>query len=1224
MDTKLDNDGPISSSGSMTEHLLWLGCVGVAYFVAHQIAFLFPDAKEILMAVWPAGGIGLAALLLSPRRFWPVIAAILFISGNAANLIEGRPWTASLGFMTANVLESLACAWLMFRICGAGISFGRVREVVALIAAAVLMNAGTSFIGAGTALLVSDAAFWEFWKTWWVADGLGILVVTPVIVSWATREERLRGVRWHCMAEQMSFLILWCALAWFSFSGKTVLNMHAPPPYFLATVLIWPAFRFGPRGTTFALLLLAGIVASGRAVTAGPLIWGGDDLVHRLLLGQLYVGVMGATGLLLAASYSEARSAADAARESHARLCALEDNLPDSVVFQALRDHDGSMRFLHISAGVERLNGLTAEEVLRNLAVIRDQIIQEDRSAVRAVEMTSAQDASVFRDVVRIRRPDGEIRWVQLSASPECLPDGRLLWNGIQTDITTLKRAEEALRESEANLRAVVNATDESVFLLEADGTLLMLNEVGAQRMGGSLEELLGYNLHSLLPPEVRQRRQPFIDQALATGRHVRFEDERNGRWMINHVHPILDAGGRVVRLAVFSRDITERKEAEEALRASHWRLESIIEGTRVGTWVWNVQTGETFFNAMWARLIGYTLDELAPTSIRTWERFTHPDDLRRSSELLQRHFAGEIPYYDCECRMKHRDGRWIWVHDRGRITTRTEDGEPLLMFGTHADISERKQAEDALLAESEFNRLVVENAGEGICVCQETGEFPYVGFTVWNECMTSMTGYTMDEINRLGWYQTLYQNPELRERAVSRMQRMRMGEDMQGEEWEITRADGQTRQLLITTRLYAGAEHEPYVLAVMTDITERKREEEEKRKLETQNWQLHKLESLGRMAGAIAHHFNNKLHTVMGSLELALDVSAQSEGAVEFLLEAMRASQQASEVSGLMLTYLGQSPSNRAPWDLSELCRQNLSMLRAVVPKSVVLESGLPSPGPVVKANVNQIQQIVSNLITNAWEACEDASGIVHLTVSQAGPSDIAEAHRFPVGSGAGYEAYACLEVADNGCGIAAKDIDRLFDPFFSNKFTGRGMGLAVVIGIVRTHEGLITVESTPGKGSRFRVYLPLASGEVPLPRKEEHEAVPITGGGLVLVVEDEEEVRELSAAMLNYLGFGVLSARDGVEAVEIFGQHTGQIRCVLCDVSMPRMDGWETLEALRRITPGIPVILASGYNEEQVLEGDHSELPQAFIRKPYLREQLREAMGKALGLARDDGGSV
>jgi len=256
--------------------------------------------------------------------------------------------------------------------------------------------------------------------------------------------------------------------------------------------------------------------------------------------------------------------------------------------------------------------------------------------------------------------------------------------------------------------------------------------------------------------------------------------------------------------------------------------------------------------------------------------------------------------------------------------------------------------------------------------------------------------------------------------------------------------------------------------------IIERKRTEAEKAELELQNLQLQKAESLGHMAGAIAHHFNNHLGVVIGNLELVMEDLPPGSGSANYLNAAMRAAENSARMSGQMLTYLGQTSGEFAPLDISETCLQSLPILRTTMPKHVILETTLPSPGPFIRANANQMQQVLTNLVTNAWESIGDCKGTIHLDVKTVSPEEIPPLHRFPGDWQPKGKVYACIEVTDEGCGIEQRDIEKVFDPFYSTKFTGRGMGLAVVLGIVRAHRGVITVESKSKRGSIFRVYFP------------------------------------------------------------------------------------------------------------------------------------------------------
>ncbi len=397
-------------------------------------------------------------------------------------------------------------------------------------------------------------------------------------------------------------------------------------------------------------------------------------------------------------------------------------------------------------------------------------------------------------------------------------------------------------------------------------------------------------------------------------------------------------------------------------------------------------------------------------------------------------------------------------------------------------------------------------------------------------------------------------------------------------------------------------------------DITERKRAEAERLRLEAENRLLQKAESLGRMAGAIAHHFNNQFGVVMGNLELALMDLAGDTGIRKNLNAAMQAARRSAEISGQMLTYLGQSTAKHQTLDLSDVCRQALSRLKDAMPEGIALKTDLLPSGPVVRAHVNDMQQVLTHLINNGWESIGHNAGTVTLRTRIIPAEEVSESHLLPIAWKPAAEVFACLEVKDTGSGILEDDLEKIFDPFFTTKFTGRGLGLPVVLGNVKTWGGAIGVESKKNNGSLFRVFLPLAGNEISMPSEKPSGAHRMGAGGNVLLVEDQETVRNMAEAMLEQMGFEVLAASSGAEAVELFQANPDKILCVMTDLRMPGMNGWETLAVLRKIRPHIPAILVSGCDEACAMTCNYSERPHVFLQKPYSMGDLQAAIDTAL----------
>ena len=401
--------------------------------------------------------------------------------------------------------------------------------------------------------------------------------------------------------------------------------------------------------------------------------------------------------------------------------------------------------------------------------------------------------------------------------------------------------------------------------------------------------------------------------------------------------------------------------------------------------------------------------------------------------------------------------------------------------------------------------------------------------------------------------------------------------------------------------------------IAVGFDITERREAEAHRLELEAKVQQAQKLESLGVLAGGIAHDFNNLLTGVMGHADFALRAMSPLAPAREDIAAIVKASERAADLCRQMLAYSGKGRFVVEVISIDEVVEEMSSLLHVSVAKTAILRFDLAPDLPPVEADVTQIRQIVMNLITNASEAIGDRTGTITIST---GATECDRAYldetktdvELPEGL------YVYLEVSDTGCGMDLETQRRVFDPFFTTKFTGRGLGMAAVLGIVRGHQGAIRVRSEPGKGTTFKVLLPASKGE-PQPSAGAPSDIQVwRGSGTVLLADDDENVRCLGQRVLEHAGFQVLTAEHGGEAVEAFREHADEIVCVLLDLTMPVMGGEDALRELRRIRTDVPVVLASGYNEDEVLSQFAGKGLSGFVQKPYVVQQLLSVLRRAL----------
>jgi len=470
---------------------------------------------------------------------------------------------------------------------------------------------------------------------------------------------------------------------------------------------------------------------------------------------------------------------------------------------------------------------------------------------------------------------------------------------------------------------------------------------------------------------------------------------------------------------------------------------------------------------------------------------------------------------------------------------------------------------------------------------------------------------YAREDLVGLHVTQISQEKPEAIEQNISRMI---AGEILQHEVTNVQK-DGSLRFYELREAAVTLPDGSMSILALSNDITDRKRAEQAKLEMERQLLHAQKMDSLGALAGGIAHDFNNLLAVIMSNIELAISDLPMTSPAQDSLTNALLAGKRAAELTRQMLAYSGRGRFVTTQVDLSKLVSGLSDLLKASISKSVRLELNLASDLPLILADTAQIQQVLMNLVTNASEAIGDKPGVITVSTSvrECDASYLAETR---TGNRPRPGRFAILEVSDTGCGMDESVRAKLFDPFFTTKFVGRGLGMSAVLGIVQGHNGAIMVSSKPRKGTVVSAVLPAivkavaaAPAGEPLPFTiPKPPAAPLSG--TVLVAEDEAQVRSLTELLLKRLGLQVLSAEDGERAVELFRQHAGEIKFVLMDLTMPKLNGREAMAEIRKIRPDAKIVLTSGYESDDIIGGYQEHGFDAFIQKPCDLETFKKVV--------------
>ncbi|TFH43136.1 MAG: PAS domain-containing sensor histidine kinase, partial [Chrysiogenales bacterium] len=649
--------------------------------------------------------------------------------------------------------------------------------------------------------------------------------------------------------------------------------------------------------------------------------------------------------------------------------------------------------------------------------------------------------------------------------------------------------------------------------------------------------------------------------------------------------------------LLVDLHDVTKRVEAQKALQESEQRYHALFHQSPVGVIRFDTEYAITDCNERMLEIMKSTRDRLIGLDLRNLRERAVINHFKETLE-------GKSVSYEGSYRVTTSDTP-LWI--RSTMSPRRDDsGTVVGGIVALEDITDRKLWEKKLQASEERNRLLIEHAGEGIAVIQG---WHYV---FANPQFFRMIGYDMKELSARPFAEIIH--PEDSEMMADRYRRRMAGEaDPASYEVRFIDGEGAVRWMEINSVLLQW-DGNPAALLFARDINKRKHAEEERRKMEAQIQQTQKLESLGVLAGGIAHDFNNLLMAILGNIDLAMMDVAPSSIARGNLVEAARASQRAADLCRQMLAYSGRGRFTSELLNLNDIVEEMGHMLEVSISKKAVLRLNVASGLPAIEADATQVRQIIMNLVINASDAIGERSGVLSVsTGSMECDNDyLAETwldERLEEGT------YVYVEVADTGEGMDHETLKRIFDPFFTTKFTGRGLGLAAVLGIVRGHRGAIKVYSEKGKGTTVKVLLPAARRPIEAADWDHNRVAGWKGSGTILLADDEESIRNLGRQMLERLGFRVVTASDGREAVDLVREDPGSFDCVILDLTMPHMDGVEAFREIRLIRNDIRVVISSGYNEQEVCQRFVGMGLSGFIQKPYhladLSSKLRERFG-------------
>ncbi|MFC1840484.1 PAS domain S-box protein [Thermodesulfobacteriota bacterium] len=762
--------------------------------------------------------------------------------------------------------------------------------------------------------------------------------------------------------------------------------------------------------------------------------------------------------------------------------------------------------------------------------------------------------------------------------------DGEMIGTiGCGRDVTKEKETEKALWKSEEKYRSLVESSDDSIYLVAEDLTYLFMNGRHLSQYGGETEKVIGRNYAEFhFENEIRDfanRVQTVFD----TGRSLSYEyqSERNGGYYLRSLSPVKDSGGETKAVTVVSRDVTERKRAEEVIRESEEKYRDLFNNAEVGMFRTRLDGSEILdLNDKFLDICGRTREEvLGLPSVIHWA-----DPSEREEIVCRLELEGHV--LDFECKMLNKQGEV-----RTCLTSLVLYREQGILEGSIIDITERKQAEETLRENEALKNTIIESSPDCIKLLDLGGNLTYM----------SKGGQEKLEIKDIkvylnkSWIDYWEGKDNIKARmAVDTAVKGSIGK-FRG--YSPTETGIPRWWDVIIAPLWGSNGEVEQLLAVSRDITEQKQVEDSLLKAQ-------KLESVGLLAGGIAHDFNNILTTILGNVSMAKTQMAPEDEIFGLLKEAETASIQAQALTKQLLTFAKGGAPVKETASIKDILKESCSFVQ----RGSKSRSELSIARDIwpVEVDVGQISQVINNIVINANQAMPNGG-----TIQVAAENVIIEdRHGLPINP----ERYIRISIKDQGVGIAEKHLLNIFDPYFTTKHEGSGLGLTTTYSIIKKHDGHITVESQLGVGTTFHIYLPASDKAIP----EKEEVRLITGQGRILVMDDEASLRKMVGRMLGNLGYESEFAENGAEAIEMYNaaqESEKPYDAVILDLTIPGgMGGKETINKLLEIDPEVKAIVSSGYSDDPVLTNFKEYGFKGMMPKPFESLSLSKVLHEVL----------